>query len=209
MAPLRPPPPLPTPPPLPPLPTPPPLPPPPLPPPPLPPLLITPIIKSLPIASAIYIGNALSKSILTGGITNVSGIFTFIDPSLILPLGNNFVSVTFTPIDFVNYNSVTLTIPILVISLEITSLLVPLNINLNLDMKGNIYNLNPTLQKNNCKFYSSDSKVAELDGLGNIKPKSKGRFYVVVTDTYGNIIYTSPYIEVKKGLGGSGGTPNF
>ena len=40
---------------------------------------------------------------------------------------------------------------------------------------------------------SSDVDVAIIDFKGNIIPKSKGQFYIIVTNMNGQIIYTTPY----------------
>ena len=48
------------------------------------------------------------------------------------------------------------------------------------------------------KFYSSDSDVATIDLAGNIKCKKAGKFYIIVTDMSGMIVYTTQYfIEVN------------
>ena len=68
---------------------------------------------------------------------------------------------------------------------------------LNQPINQNIYKLNPNLLINTYNFYSSDIKIAEIDGLGNILVKKVGKFYLIVTDISGSILYTTPYfIEV-------------
>ena len=60
-----------------------------------------------PAASAITLGQALSSSTLTGGTHSVPGTFVFTTPSFVpLATGLYTASVTFTPTDSANYNSV-------------------------------------------------------------------------------------------------------
>jgi hypothetical protein len=74
---------------------------------------------------------------------------------------------------------------------KLTSLNV--SIILRLSSKVNIYGLNSGLEYGKYKFYSSNSDVADIDLAGNIKCKKVGKFYIIVTDMSGTIIYTTPY----------------
>jgi M6 family metalloprotease-like protein/uncharacterized repeat protein (TIGR02543 family) len=65
----------------------------------------TPEILSLPTASAITYGDALSESILSGGEANVPGTFAFDNPGFEPNTGNYEADVTFTPEDD-NFNTV-------------------------------------------------------------------------------------------------------
>ena len=66
-----------------------------------------PTITTIPTASDIYAGQALSSSTLSGGAASVAGTFDFTTPSTIMSAGTTSVSVTFTPTDAVNYATVT------------------------------------------------------------------------------------------------------
>ena len=68
---------------------------------------VTPTINSIPFSSIINEGQALSSSTLASGSASVPGTFAFTSPSIIPGSGANTQSVTFTPTDAVNYNSVT------------------------------------------------------------------------------------------------------
>jgi hypothetical protein len=94
---------------------------------------VTPTIAVLPTASAINYGESLADSVLTGGIaTNaaggmaVDGTFAFTIPSLTpAAAGTTNVSVTFTPTDTANYNSVTAIVAVTVNGLTPTILVPP------------------------------------------------------------------------------------
>jgi len=66
----------------------------------------TPTISVLPTASDINLGQTLASSSLTGGSASVGGTFSFTDSSVIPTEGTYSASVTFTPNDTVNYNTV-------------------------------------------------------------------------------------------------------
>ena len=74
----------------------------------------TPTITTLPTATGITYGQALSASTLTGGAGTVSGSFAFTTPSTTPGAGNYNASVTFTPTDSTDYNSVTGTVTVAV-----------------------------------------------------------------------------------------------
>ncbi|MGA1130491.1 MAG: YDG domain-containing protein, partial [Chthoniobacterales bacterium] len=73
----------------------------------------TPTISTAPTASAIYFGQALSASTLTGGAatgaggTALTGSFAWTTPSTVHSAGTTSYSVTFTPTDTTNYNTAT------------------------------------------------------------------------------------------------------
>ena len=72
----------------------------------------TPTITTLPTASAISYGQTLTSSVLSGGAASVAGSFTFTTPSLVPFAGSASESVTFTPNDTTDYNSVTGTVSV-------------------------------------------------------------------------------------------------
>jgi hypothetical protein len=62
----------------------------------------TPVVTTLPTASPLTYGQALSLSTLTGGAasvgaTNVAGTFAWTAPGTVPPVGSDSESVTFTP----------------------------------------------------------------------------------------------------------------
>jgi DNA-binding beta-propeller fold protein YncE len=78
-----------------------------------------------PIASSITYGQTLATSALTGGSalngsTSVPGSFAFTTPTTVPPVGTNAQSVTFTPADTANYNTVTGTVSVTVIKSSLT-----------------------------------------------------------------------------------------
>jgi alpha-tubulin suppressor-like RCC1 family protein len=74
----------------------------------------TPTLTSLPVAAIITEGQALSAATLNGGSASVNGTFAFSSPSYVPEAGASTQSLTFTPTDSVNYNTVTTSIPVLV-----------------------------------------------------------------------------------------------
>jgi hypothetical protein len=83
-------------------------------------VLGVPILETAPTASTIFYGQALSNSILSGGIcTNTAGrhlggTFTFTSPGTIPPVGTTSYSVTFTPSDTTDYTSISLSVSVTV-----------------------------------------------------------------------------------------------
>ena len=73
-----------------------------------------PIITDWPTASDITYGDQLNVSVLTGGTSDISGTFTFDNPTFIPNAGTYTADVTFTPDDATNYNSVLGTVEVLV-----------------------------------------------------------------------------------------------
>lgn len=67
---------------------------------------VTPTVTAWPTASAIYEGQSLSVSVLSGGSASVSGTFSFVSPSDAPYEGTADQSVRFTPTDTGNYNTV-------------------------------------------------------------------------------------------------------
>jgi hypothetical protein len=65
-----------------------------------------PTVSTWPTAPAITYGAALSASTLTGGASTPAGTFEWTDGTIVPPLGNSEYSVTFTPTDAANYNTV-------------------------------------------------------------------------------------------------------
>ena len=74
----------------------------------------TPTVSVWPTAGAITTGQALSSSTLTGGTASVAGTFTWSAPATVPPLGSTAESVTFTPNDAADYNTVTGTVTVTV-----------------------------------------------------------------------------------------------
>ena len=67
----------------------------------------TPSVTTWPTASGITYLQALSASTLSGGSASVGGVFAFTTPATTPPVGSYSASVTFTPTDTANYNTVT------------------------------------------------------------------------------------------------------
>ena len=74
----------------------------------------TPTLTSLPVAAIITEGQALSAAAPSGGSASVNGTFAFSSPSYVPEAGASTQSLTFTPTDLVNYNTVTTSITVLV-----------------------------------------------------------------------------------------------
>jgi len=76
---------------------------------------VTPVITTLPAASAIFAGETLSTSTLTGGMASVDGAFTWAAPAdTILFAGEHLLPVRFTPTNLAWYNSIDTVITLLV-----------------------------------------------------------------------------------------------
>ena len=67
----------------------------------------TPTITTLPTASSIIYGQTLAQSTLTGGVGSVAGTFAWTTPTTVPGAGTPSESVTFTPTDTTDYNTVT------------------------------------------------------------------------------------------------------
>ena len=74
----------------------------------------TPTINTLPSATALTYGQALSNASLSGGSASVSGTFAFASPSTIPNAGTTSQTVTFTPTDSINYNAVSANVSVTV-----------------------------------------------------------------------------------------------
>jgi alpha-tubulin suppressor-like RCC1 family protein len=72
----------------------------------------TPTITTLPQASIITEGQALSASTLKDGAASLPGTFAFSTPSFVPSVGTTTQSITFTPTDSTNYASVTATVTV-------------------------------------------------------------------------------------------------
>ena len=58
-------------------------------------------------------------------------------------------------------------------------------------------NISQYINQNNCIVYSSDRSIADIDLNANITAKKTGKFYIIVTNMSGKIVYTTPYfIEI-------------
>jgi hypothetical protein len=69
-------------------------------------------VSSAPQASAITYGQALLNSVLSGGLVNISGNFSFLNPELVLPAGVTSQAVVFTPDDASSYESATMNVTV-------------------------------------------------------------------------------------------------
>lgn len=74
----------------------------------------TPTVTAWPTASAITAGQTLASSTLSGGIASVGGTFAWTTPTAAPGVGNYSESVTFTPTDTTDYNTVTGTVMVTV-----------------------------------------------------------------------------------------------
>ncbi|HKF46367.1 MAG TPA: Ig-like domain repeat protein [Terracidiphilus sp.] len=66
-----------------------------------------PTVSAWPAATAITFGQTLASSTLTGGTASVPGTFAWTVPTILPHIGSQSRSVTFTPTDSTNYNTVT------------------------------------------------------------------------------------------------------
>ncbi|MDX2082360.1 MAG: lamin tail domain-containing protein [Terrimicrobiaceae bacterium] len=76
----------------------------------------TPTIVTPPTAGDITEGQTLGDSVLSGGVASVPGQFSWTSSATTPPLGTSTYSVTFTPTDTANYDSVTLQVSLNVLS---------------------------------------------------------------------------------------------
>jgi rRNA maturation protein Nop10 len=74
----------------------------------------TPAIITLPTASGLIYGQALSQSTLSGGTASVPGTFSFTNPATVPAAGDYHADITFTPSDIATYSTVTSTITVAV-----------------------------------------------------------------------------------------------
>ena len=74
----------------------------------------TPTVTAWPTASSIIYGQTLASSVLTGGTASVAGTFAWTTPTTVPGAGTPAESVTFTPTDTTNYNTVTNTVTVTV-----------------------------------------------------------------------------------------------
>ena len=88
----------------------------------------TPVLTNAPTASVIYLSQALSNSVLSGGSctnaagTIVPGKFAFTTPATTPALGTANQSVTFTPTDTTNYSSISFNVSVTVTAFSSTTL---------------------------------------------------------------------------------------
>ena len=74
----------------------------------------TPTVSAWPVASAITYGQTLASSTLTGGMASVDGAFAWTVPTTAPGAGTPMESVTFTPTDTTDYNTVTGSVAVVV-----------------------------------------------------------------------------------------------
>jgi hypothetical protein len=72
----------------------------------------TPTVSFWPMASTITYGQTLASSVLTGGTASIGGSFAWTTPSITPNVGTQGESVTFTPSDTTDYNTVTGTVSV-------------------------------------------------------------------------------------------------
>ena len=82
---------------------------------------VTPTISAVPAASPLSFGQRLTNSTLSGGSASVPGSFAFTSPNTLPAGGTTGQSVTFTPTDTNSYNSVSLTISVMVTNQFLTA----------------------------------------------------------------------------------------
>jgi hypothetical protein len=82
---------------------------------------VTPSVTAWPAASAITYGQTLASSTLSGGAASVPGTFAFTNPATAPKVGTNPQSVTFTPTDATDYNTVTGSVNVTVLIIVVTS----------------------------------------------------------------------------------------
>lgn len=80
----------------------------------------TPTVSAWPTASPITYGQTLASSTLTGGTASVSGAFAWTTPSTEPSVGTDSESVTFTPTDATDYNTVSGSISVTVTAITVT-----------------------------------------------------------------------------------------
>jgi autotransporter-associated beta strand protein len=78
--------------------------------------MATPTITTAPAASVISYGQTLAASSLSGGVASVPGSFAFTTPSTAPNVGTALQSVTFTPMDMIDYNTITTNVSVTVIA---------------------------------------------------------------------------------------------
>jgi hypothetical protein len=76
----------------------------------------TPVIINWPSASPITYGQALSNSVLSGGSADVDGSFAWTTPTNVPPVGTNSYSVTFSPVNADNYQTVSTNVSVVVVA---------------------------------------------------------------------------------------------
>jgi hypothetical protein len=86
----------------------------------------TPMVMIMPTATAITYGQALSASTLSGGAASVAGAFAFTAPTTIPNVGTAAQSVTFTPDDATNYETIVFNVNVTVN--DLTTLSPPQNL---------------------------------------------------------------------------------
>ncbi len=80
----------------------------------------TPTVSVNPTAGGLIYGQTLADCTLSGGVASVEGTFAFEDSSIATEAGEENYTVVFTPTDTDNYNSVTVSIPVLTAQTENT-----------------------------------------------------------------------------------------
>lgn len=73
----------------------------------------TPSVTTAPSASALFAGNTLAESTLTGGVASVAGTFAWENPTTVPTASGNF-NVVFTPADVDNYRTATVAVAVTV-----------------------------------------------------------------------------------------------
>ena len=150
----------------------------------------TPVISQNPMANDVLIGEALASSDLSGGISNVEGLFAWKTPETIPTLENEGYAVEFIPTDADNYNSVEIVVPIKV--WDVAYVVVHLG-DMTLDsavvIKGNTYTLPTVFDSVGCNFVGFYN--------GNLKVGDSGDEIVVNENTNIDAVYEIKTFVVK------------
>jgi hypothetical protein len=138
----------------------------------------TPTVPVWPTASSIAYGQTVAASSLTGGTASVSGTFAWTTFTATPPVGTSFESVTFTPTDTTDYNTVTGPAGVTVSKAAAAVVLS----NLVQTYTGSVLAPTATTTPANLAVSLAYTK----NGLAEISPTSAGSYGVTATITAGN-----------------------
>ena len=166
----------------------------------------TPTITTLPTASAINYGQALSASTLSGGVasvngTTVAGTFAFTTPTTTPNAGTYTADVTFTPNDSTNYNAITGTVSLTVnANTLITNIVLAgangsTNIALNETLQMNAA-ISPSNATNKSITWKSSNNNATVDTAGKVTAVSAGNVTITAKANDGSGVQGSIWITV-------------
>jgi hypothetical protein len=138
-------------------------------------LKASPTLTTAPTASAIYYGQALSASALSGGVASVPGTFAFTTPTATPGVGTANQSVTFTPANSIDYSTISFNVSVTVVS-------VPQPVITSVSISGT----NLTINGNNgvagtyTVLMSTSLSAQSWTSVGNFALSSSGSFTVTV-----------------------------